>query len=145
MRQLTRLADEFGVAVVVTNQVISVCTLVVPTAANLTFNLPGARWSAPQMVQCSKEMVWNLLGETSWLMHRQPESNFEKVRRSSSFVWTAATSLIWLDSFFCIGLGEQRVAKVVDSPMLPEAEATYAIAETGIVDVDEDWEDQPFI
>lgn len=32
------------------------------------------------------------------------------------------------------GRGEQRVAKIYDSPDLPESEATYAIGEWGIVD-----------
>lgn len=32
------------------------------------------------------------------------------------------------------GKGEQRIAKIYDSPSMPEAEAVVAIAETGIVD-----------
>ncbi|KAJ3308874.1 Meiotic recombination protein dmc1 [Gonapodya sp. JEL0774] len=32
------------------------------------------------------------------------------------------------------GRGEQRIAKVYDSPDMPEAEAVYALAEGGVVD-----------
>ena len=32
------------------------------------------------------------------------------------------------------GRGDQRVAKIVDSPMLPEAEAVFSISATGITD-----------
>ena len=34
------------------------------------------------------------------------------------------------------GRGETRVAKIYDSPDMPEAEATYAIAEGGICDAE---------
>lgn len=32
------------------------------------------------------------------------------------------------------GRGEQRIAKIIDSPLLPEAEATFQIATGGVVD-----------
>jgi RecA/RadA recombinase len=38
--------------------------------------------------------------------------------------------------FFRKGKGEQRIVKVMDSPSLPEAEATFAITELGVVDAD---------
>ena len=34
------------------------------------------------------------------------------------------------------GKGEQRVAKMIDAPNLPEGEAIFALTEGGIVDVD---------
>ena len=36
------------------------------------------------------------------------------------------------------GRGDQRIARIMDSPMLPEADATYRISEHGVVDADED-------
>lgn len=35
------------------------------------------------------------------------------------------------------GKAEQRIVKVIDSPNLPEGEATFAIGATGIVDATE--------
>ncbi len=35
------------------------------------------------------------------------------------------------------GKGEQRVARVVDAPNLPEGEAVFSVAENGIIDVDQ--------
>lgn len=32
------------------------------------------------------------------------------------------------------GRGEQRIAKIIDSPMLPEAEATFQVGTGGIID-----------
>jgi meiotic recombination protein DMC1 len=32
------------------------------------------------------------------------------------------------------GRGEQRIAKIIDSPMLPEAEATFQIDSGGVAD-----------
>jgi meiotic recombination protein DMC1 len=32
------------------------------------------------------------------------------------------------------GRGEQRIAKIIDSPMLPEAEATFQIDSGGVTD-----------
>ena len=35
------------------------------------------------------------------------------------------------------GKGEQRVIKVIDSPMLPEGEASFALSNEGVVDYKE--------
>jgi DNA repair protein RAD51 len=35
------------------------------------------------------------------------------------------------------GRGENRICKIVDSPSMPEAEATYVVAEGGIGDVND--------
>mgnify|MGYP000297469671 CR=1 FL=1 len=92
MRQLAKLADEFGVAVVVSNQVVSS-----PDSSSM-FKGDGL-----------KAIGGNIMAH-------------------------ASTTRIKLRK----GRGEQRIAKIIDSPMLPEAEATYSIAKHGIVDVDED-------
>ena len=42
----------------------------------------------------------------------------------------ASTTRLWLKK----GRGEQRMAKIVASPSLPERDATFAIAPEGIVD-----------
>jgi RecA/RadA recombinase len=44
----------------------------------------------------------------------------------------AATTRIYLRK----GKAEQRIAKIYDSPMLPEGEAVFAISEAGIVDAE---------
>jgi DNA repair protein RAD51 len=91
LRHLQKLADEFGVAVVITNQVVSS-----PDA--------GAMFKGDGL----KPIGGNIMAH-------------------------ASTTRIKLRK----GRGNQRIAKIIDSPMLPEAEATYAIAEEGIVDADE--------
>ena len=42
----------------------------------------------------------------------------------------ATTTRLWLKK----GKGENRIVKIVASPSLPEREATFAIANEGIVD-----------
>lgn len=42
----------------------------------------------------------------------------------------ASTTRVYLRK----GKGEQRLAKVVDSPSMPEAEASFALAEGGVVE-----------
>jgi RecA/RadA recombinase len=42
----------------------------------------------------------------------------------------ASTTRVYLRK----GKGEQRLAKVVDSPSMPEAEASFAVAEAGVVE-----------
>lgn len=91
MRTLTKLADEFGVAVVVTNQVVSS-----PDG--------GAMFKGDGL----KPIGGNIMAH-------------------------ASTTRIKLRK----GRGDQRIAKIMDSPMLPEADATYRIAEEGIVDADD--------
>jgi len=87
LRRLTRIADEFGVAVVMSNQV--------------TASPDGAMFKGDS----NKPIGGNIMAH-------------------------AATTRIKLRK----GRGDQRVAKIVDSPMLPEAEAVFAISATGITD-----------
>ncbi|TYZ65234.1 hypothetical protein PybrP1_012330 [[Pythium] brassicae (nom. inval.)] len=87
LRSLTRMADEFGVAVVITNQ--------------MTAN-PDSGMFAKDPLQ---PIGGNIMAHASCTRLR--------LRK---------------------GRGENRVMKVVDSPILPEAEAIYSITEQGIQD-----------
>ncbi|CCI44458.1 hypothetical protein ABG067_005430 [Albugo candida] len=87
LRALTKMADEFGVAVVITNQ--------------MTAN-PDSGMFAKDPLQ---PIGGNIMAHASCTRLR-----LRKAR------------------------GENRVMKVVDSPILPEAEAIYAITEQGITD-----------
>ena len=91
LRSLQRLADEFGVAVVITNQVVS--------------NPDGSVFAGDPL----KPIGGNIVAHAS--------TTRLKLRK---------------------GRGETRICKVFDSPNLPEAEAQFAIAAEGIVDVGED-------
>ena len=88
LRTLLRLADEFGVAVVVTNQVVA--------------QVDG---SAMFQADPKKPIGGNIMAH-------------------------ASTTRISLRK----GRGEQRVAKIYDSPCLPEGEATFAINADGVGD-----------
>ena len=91
LRSLQRLADEFGVAVVITNQVVS--------------NPDGSVFAGDPL----KPIGGNIVAHAS--------TTRLKLRK---------------------GRGETRICKVFDSPNLPEAEAQFAIAAEGIVDVGDD-------
>ena len=88
LRTLLRLADEFGVAVMVTNQVVA--------------QVDG---SAMFQADPKKPIGGNIMAH-------------------------ASTTRISLRK----GRGEQRVAKIYDSPCLPEGEATFAINADGVGD-----------
>jgi len=88
LRTLLRLADEFGVAVVITNQVVAQVD-------------GGAMFQADP----KKPIGGNIMAH-------------------------ASTTRISLRK----GRGEQRVAKIYDSPCLPEGEATFAINADGVGD-----------
>ena len=88
LRTLLRLADDFGVAVVVTNQVVA--------------QVDG---SAMFQADPKKPIGGNIMAH-------------------------ASTTRISLRK----GRGEQRVAKIYDSPCLPEGEATFAINADGVGD-----------
>ena len=90
LRGLQRLADEFGVAVLVTNQVVQ-------------GNLDGgqAMFSAPHLQL--KAVGGNIMAH-------------------------ATTTRLQLRK----GRGENRVAKIIASPSMPEAEATFGIGAEGV-------------
>lgn len=87
MRLLLRLADEYGIAVVITNQVVA-C-------------VDGAAMFGPS----TKPIGGNIMAH-------------------------ASTTRLSLRK----GRGETRVAKIFDSPCLPESEATFAINADGVGD-----------
>lgn len=87
MRQLQRLANEYGVAVVITNQVVSS-----PDAG--MFNGDGV-----------KPIGGNIIAH-------------------------ASTTRIKLRK----GRGEERIARVIDSPLVAEADATFALSAAGVCD-----------
>ncbi|TIC04696.1 hypothetical protein E3Q17_00170 [Wallemia mellicola] len=93
LRNLMRLADEYGIAVVITNQVVA--------------QVDGAN---PYNPDPKKPIGGNILAH-------------------------ASTTRLFLKK----GRGTTRVAKIYDSPCLPESDATYNIAADGIGDpVEED-------
>jgi DNA repair protein RAD51 len=91
MRRLMRIADEFGVACVITNQVVA--------------SVDGAMSFVKDP---SKPIGGNIIAHASTTRLR-----LRKAR------------------------GETRVCSVYDSPSLPEAEATFALAAEGVVDATE--------
>lgn len=91
LRYLQRMADEFGCAVVITNQVVA--------------QVDGGAMFA---VDPKKPIGGNIIAHAS-----QTRLSFRK------------------------GRGEQRIAKIIDSPSIAESEATFAITEGGIADADD--------
>jgi len=89
LRSLQRLADEFGVAVVISNQVV---------AANLD---GGSMFAGPSV----KPIGGNIMAH-------------------------ASTTRLFIKK----GRGENRTAKIICSPSLPERDATFAIGQEGICD-----------
>lgn len=90
MRTLQRLADEFGIAVVITNQVVA-----------------------------------QVDGGPSAMFNPDPKKPI-----GGNIIAHASTTRISLKK----GRGETRIAKIYDSPCLPEADTLFAISEEGIVD-----------
>ncbi|CEP12164.1 hypothetical protein [Parasitella parasitica] len=93
LRSLQRIADEFGVAVVVTNQILAT---VDGSASMFTSD-------------AKKPTGGNIMGHSCCT-----RLQFKK------------------------GRGETRICKIYDSPSLPESECTFAIAEEGIKDAQDD-------
>lgn len=89
LRNVQRLADEFGIAVVLTNQVVA--------------QVDGASMFAVD----KKPIGGNIMAH-------------------------ASQTRLYLRK----GRGEQRICKIYDSPSLPEAEATFAISNGGIIDAE---------
>lgn len=110
MRSLHRLADEFGVAVVVTNQVVAqVCA-----ADQLFFSMP---------LTCSPFFAHQVDGAS--MFNADPKKPI-----GGHIMAHASTTRLSMRK----GRGEIRMCKIVDSPHLPEAEASFAISAQGITD-----------
>ncbi|RKU42285.1 recombinase rad51 [Coniochaeta pulveracea] len=92
LRTLQRLADEFGIAVVITNQVVA-----------------------------------QVDGGPSAMFNPDPKKPI-----GGNIIAHASTTRISLKK----GRGETRIAKIYDSPCLPEGDALFAIKEDGIGDPD---------
>ena len=90
LRNLQRLADEFGIAIVITNQVVA--------------QVDGASMF---VADPKKPIGGNIMAH-------------------------ASQTRLYLRK----GRGEQRICKIYDSPSLPESEATFAIANQGIIDAE---------
>jgi DNA repair protein RAD51 len=108
MRSLHRLADEFGVAVVVTNQVVAqVCFADQPVVLITDAILP--------LFQVDGASMFNA----------DPKKPI-----GGHIMAHASTTRLSMRK----GRGEIRMCKIVDSPHLPEAEASFAISAQGITD-----------
>lgn len=91
LRQLQRLANEYGVAVVITNQVVS----------------------SPDAAMFSGDGIKPIGG---------------------NIIAHASTTRIKLRK----GRGDERIARVVDSPLVGEVDATFALSAQGVCDANED-------
>ena len=107
LRMLLKLADEFGVAVVVTNQVVA--------------QVDGAAMFAAD----PKKPIG---GKMSKLLLRKFISII--ILYLGNIMAHASTTRL----YFRKGRGEQRICKIYDSPLLPESEAIFAINADGIGD-----------
>jgi DNA repair protein RAD51 len=107
MRSLHRLADEFGVAVVVTNQVVAQVRSPIQTAALASHRL--------RLLQVDGASMFNA----------DPKKPI-----GGHIMAHASTTRLSMRK----GRGEIRMCKIVDSPHLPEAEASFAISAQGITD-----------
>ena len=106
LRSLLKLADEFGVAVVLTNQVVA--------------QVDGA---AMFNADPKKPIGGNIMAHASttrWVF------NIRTFHTTQCHVFRL---------YLRKGRGEQRICKIYDSPCLPEGEAVFAINADGIGDV----------
>lgn len=113
LRTLLRLADEFGLAVVITNQVVAqvdgasmfVADPKKPIGGNIIAHASTTRWD------------WKI------------EYYFGVI-----FLRAQSDILMFNRLYLRKGRGETRICKIYDSPCLPEAEAMFAILPDGIGD-----------
>ena len=109
---LLKLADEFGVAVVVTNQVVA--------------QVDGAAmFAADPKKPIGGKMSIFFLRKSIWL-----NKYVSLIPYLGNIMAHASTTRL----YFRKGRGEQRICKIYDSPLLPESEAIFAINADGIGD-----------
>ncbi len=114
LRRLMRIADEFGVACVITNQVVA--------------SVDGAMSFVKDP---SKPIGGNIIAHAS-------TTRYAHVALRRAVNGGAALLLLLLCRLrLRKGRGETRICSVYDSPSLPESEATFALAAAGIVDATE--------
>ena len=106
LRALLKLADEFGVAVVVTNQVVAQVD-------------GGGMFNADP----KKPIGGNIMAHASTTRSRQSATSEDHFDHFICRLYLRK------------GRGEQRICKIYDSPCLPEGEAVFAINADGIGDV----------
>lgn len=122
LRALQRLADEFGVAVVVTNQVSLAAT---GSDLHCCLNQPHAlcpTWLI-SLAALHQVVAANLDGGS---MFAGPSVK----PIGGNIMAHATTTRLWLKK----GRGENRVVKIMASPSLPEREATFGIGPEGVTD-----------
>ncbi|KAK3013618.1 hypothetical protein RJ639_009321 [Escallonia herrerae] len=115
LRSLQKLADEFGVAVVITNQVVA--------------QVDGsAIFAGPQI----KPIGGNIMAHASTTRSTSTASCFT----TRSFVLFEIHNALSIDRLALRkGRGEERICKVISSPCLAEAEARFQISAEGVTDV----------
>ncbi|KAK2992575.1 hypothetical protein RJ640_009185 [Escallonia rubra] len=115
LRSLQKLADEFGVAVVITNQVVA--------------QVDGsALFAGPQI----KPIGGNIMAHASTTRSTSAASCFT----TRSFVSFETHNALSIDRLALRkGRGEERICKVISSPCLAEAEARFQISAEGVTDV----------
>ena len=119
---LQRLADEFGVAVVITNQA--------NLRLNVTYYFEASSPRCQESAVCGRLLPLQMLQVVAQVdgMSFNPDP---KKPVGGHVIAHASTTRLYLKK----GRGDTRVCKIYDSPCLPEGEAQYCIREEGISDV----------
>ena len=115
LRTLLRLADEFGVAVVITNQVVA--------------QVDGSAGMFNPEYACLLLVYYFCL----LIKPLSPCTCSPKKPIGGNIIAHASTTRLFLKK----GRGENRICKIYDSPCLPEAEAMFSINADGIGDAKE--------
>lgn len=138
LRGLQKLADEFGVAVVITNQVrmrmqlwlVLRCRPGLPSLSRVWYRhlhwreLSPAHYALPMPVGLAQVVANPDGGGGAFAGANQLKPI------GGNIMAHATTTRIELKK----GKGENRKARIIASPILPEAEATFSIGESGIGD-----------
>lgn len=120
LRQLTRLAEEFGIAVFITNQVV----------ANPGNNLFALLSKHDVVCLFTHNLIFNLFSPLTDGMSFAKDSTKPI---GGNIIAHASTTRLRLRK----GRGENRICTVFDSPTLPEADAQFALGPEGICDATE--------
>lgn len=115
LRQLTRLAEEFGVAVLITNQVV----------AN-----PGKKGRCVCTVQCTVACLLTSFCFGSYFLDGMSFAKDSTKPIGGNIIAHASTTRLR----FRKGRGENRICTIFDSPTLPEADCQFALGAQGICD-----------
>lgn len=130
LRTLTKMADEFGVAVVISNQV----------RLYIDLGLSIDRISSKRIDDGKSRFrhVCQRPVATHWWKYYGPCLVHEVRHHMKCFFKVSSSLTMMVVPQYRLRLkkarGENRIMKVIDSPILPEAEAMYSIGEQGIGD-----------